>query len=33
LGRIPNIPETRTFVARVMRDAGLATSTITTASN
>ena len=33
LGGIPNIPETRTFVARVMRDAGLATSTITTASN
>ena len=33
LGRIPNIRETKAFVARVMRDAGLATSTITTASN
>lgn len=33
LGRIPNIRETKTFVARVMRDADLATSTITTASN
>ena len=33
LGRIPNIRETKTFVASVMRDAGLATSTITTASN
>jgi len=33
LGRIPNIPETKAFVARVMRDAGLASSPITTASN
>ena len=33
LGRIPNIPETKAFVARVMRDAGLKPSTITTASN
>ena len=33
LGRIPNIPETKAFVARVMRDAGLEPSTITTASN
>ena len=33
LGRIPNIPETKAFVTRVMRDAGLKPSTITTASN
>ena len=33
LGRIPNIPETKAFVARVLRDAGLNPSTITTASN
>ena len=33
LGRIPNIPETKTFVARVMRGAGLATNPITAASN
>ena len=33
LGRIPNISETKTFVARVLRDAGLEPSTITTASN
>ena len=33
LGRIPNISETRAFVARVLRDAGLEPSTITTASN
>ena len=33
LGRIPNIPQTKAFVARVMRDAGLTPSTITTASN
>lgn len=33
LGRIPNIPETKAFVARVLRDAGLSPSTITTASN
>lgn len=33
LGRIPNISETKAFVARVMRDAGLASSPITTASN
>ena len=33
LGRIPNMPETTAFVARVLRDAGLGPSTITTASN
>ena len=33
LGRIPNIPETKAFVARVLRDAGLTPSPITTASN
>lgn len=33
LGRIPNIPETKTFVARVMRGAGLATNPIIEASN
>ena len=33
LGRIPNIPETKIFVARVMRGAGLATTPITAASN
>ena len=33
LGRIPNIPETKTFVARVMRGAGLATNPIIEVSN
>ena len=33
LGRIPNIRETKAFIARVLRDAGLESSTITTASN
>ena len=33
LGRIPNISETKTFVSRVMRAAGLESSTLTTASN
>lgn len=33
LGRVPNIPETKTFVARVMRGAGLASKPITTDSN
>ena len=33
LGRIPNIAETKAFVARVMRESGLNPSPITTASN
>lgn len=33
LGRIPNISETKTFVARVMRGAGLASNPIPTDSN
>ena len=33
LGRIPNIPETKTFVTRVMHWAGLANNPITAASN
>lgn len=33
LGRIPNIPETKAFVARVMKASGLDSKSITTASN